>query len=36
MMGIPDNKIKAMGCWHSDSFLRYKAQKQNKTKSKNK
>jgi hypothetical protein len=23
MMGIPDNKIKAMVCWHSDSFLRY-------------
>ena len=23
MMGIPDNIIKAMGRWHSDSFLRY-------------
>jgi hypothetical protein len=23
MMGIPDNINKAMGCWHSDSFLRY-------------
>ena len=23
MMGLPDNRIKAMGRWHSDSFLRY-------------
>lgn len=23
MMGIPDNRIKAMGRWHSDSFMRY-------------
>jgi hypothetical protein len=23
MMRIPDNRIKAMGCWDSDSFMRY-------------